>query len=325
MFPSSPKNIYILDLLGWLIYLMCFISKYFSSLCYFLKLSHVSCRLEPGTVSVTVNKTNQLSAPSNYPSEVHLLQDLRYLYEAMLYPLTMSAYVPPGKRDVAIRSATIILDCKQFVKDYQPEKFLLMSKPHAIQLLCEVDLVEQSHAQALNPPPELLILSADATISDLKQEASKTFQDVYLIFRRFRADELIGYGGVDDSTQVKLLLGSQEYVRVRGKCLGKSGLSRFRMERGLERWTVDCSCGAKDDDGERMMACDACGVWQHTRCAGTLDSQAVPLNFVCNRCKYASQTMQTNQALQITGSCKDGKTVASVASSGLGKGLVNIV
>lgn len=286
-------------------------------------------RLEPGTVPIAVNKTTHLSASSSYPSEVHLLQDLRYLYEAMLCPQTMSSNVPQGKRDVAIRSATIILDCKQFVKNYQPEKFLPMSKPHAIQLLCEVDLVEQCHAQALNPPPELLILSADATISDLKQEASKMFQDVYLIFRRFRAEELIGYGGVDDSTQVKLLLGSAEHVRVRGRCLGKSGLSRFRMERGLERWTVDCPCGAKDDDGERMMACDSCGVWQHTRCAGIPDSEAVPLKFVCHRCRYASQTMQTSQTLQISGSCKGGKTVggavAGSAGIGLGKSLVNIV
>ncbi|KAK9270906.1 hypothetical protein L1049_026492 [Liquidambar formosana] len=43
-------------------------------------------------------------------------------------------------------------------------------------------------------------------------------------------------------------------------------------------------CGAKDNDGERMLACDACGVWQHTRCAGIDSFDAIPTKFVCMRC-----------------------------------------
>lgn len=44
---------------------------------------------------------------------------------------------------------------------------------------------------------------------------------------------------------------------------------------------VRCECGARDDDGERMMACDICEVWKHTRCCGIEDSEAVPSLFVC--------------------------------------------
>ncbi|KAI3824738.1 hypothetical protein L1987_06209 [Smallanthus sonchifolius] len=110
----------------------------------------------------------------------------------------------------------------------------------------------------INQPPEHIILPPNATVGDLKVEASKAFQEVYLILRRFQAGELVGYRGVDESTQIKLLMGSnvETVVNVIGKCSGKSGLSRFRMERGVETWTLDCSCGAKDDDGERMLACD---------------------------------------------------------------------
>ncbi|XP_027087399.1 PHD finger protein At1g33420-like [Coffea arabica] len=271
-------------------------------------------RLEHGNIPLTVNKTLNCFPASNYPSEEHLLRDLRYLYEAMLHPQTMASYVPQAKRDVAYDSARTLLDCKQFVKDYQPEKFLLASKPYAIQLLCEVDLMEHSDEHAKNPPPELLILSSDATISDLKLEASKVFQDVYLLFKRYQAEELVGYGGVVDSTQVKLLLGPAEFVRVRGKCFGKSSLSKYRMERGVERWTVDCNCGAKDDDGERMLACDSCSVWQHTRCTGIQDSEAVPLKYVCLRCRYASQAMKT------TGPCKGKTANAAVGAAGVGYG-----
>lgn len=47
---------------------------------------------------------------------------------------------------------------------------------------------------------------------------------------------------------------------------------------------VRCECGAQDDDGERMVACDICEVWQHTRCCGIDDSETVPPLFVCSGC-----------------------------------------
>ncbi|KAK4394285.1 PHD finger protein [Sesamum angolense] len=251
-------------------------------------------RLEPGSASVPANTSVNGFPMASYPSEERLLRDLKYFYECMLHPETMVFHVPPAKRNLAVSSATKILDCKQFVKDYQPERFLSASKENAVQLLCEVDLMEQPEECCHNPPPELLVLSSDATIADLKLEAMRAFQDVYLMFRRFQADELVGYGGVDESTQIKLLLGSTEFVRVRGRFLGKNGLGRFRMERGIERWIVDCLCGAKDDDGERMLACDVCSIWQHTRCSGIPDSEGVPAKFFCHRCRHVAQTGKLN-------------------------------
>ncbi|KAL6576136.1 hypothetical protein OROHE_000607 [Orobanche hederae] len=253
-------------------------------------------RLEPGSASIETSTSLNNSQNRNYPSEERLLCDLKYFYECIIHPGTM---VPPSKRNVAVSSATKILDCKQFVKDYHPDHFQPVSKQNIVQLLCEVDLMEQNEEYSRNPPPELLVLSSDATIADLKTEAVKAFQDVYLMFKRFQADELVGYGGVDESTQVKLLLGSTEHVRIRGRFLGKSGVSRFRMERGMERWIVDCLCGAKDDDGERMLACDVCSIWQHTRCAGILDSDCVPAKFFCHRCRGAGRMANGN------GQCRD--------------------
>ncbi|XP_009587240.1 PHD finger protein At1g33420-like [Nicotiana tabacum] len=276
-------------------------------------------KLERGNPMVNVNTNeNRLPCAPNFPSEEHLRRDLKYLYECMLNPQTMLNHIPLTKREVAVRSARIVLDCKQFMKEYQPERFLPIPKSDAIQLLCEVDIMEQSDVHSRNPPPELMILPSDATISDLKAEATRTFQDVYLMFRRFQADELVGYSGLKEATQVKLLLGSAEFVTVRGKFLGKNALSRYRMERGVERWTVDCFCGAKDDDGERMLACDVCGVWQHTRCAGIPDLDAVPARFICLRCRCVSQTTNTS------GNCKD-ESVAGGARGGLGKSLTNAV
>ncbi|XWS29971.1 hypothetical protein CRYUN_Cryun24cG0077000 [Craigia yunnanensis] len=270
-------------------------------------------RLDPQDISITTT-CNDSCVANCPPSEEVLKQDLKFLYESMLHPQTMLSYGPDLTRNLAISSAEKLLDCKQFVKDYKYEK-LSSGNGVMVCLSCQLELVDQSEEIAPDPPPELVVLPVNATVSDLKIEASKAFQQVYLAFRRFQAEELLGYGGVEDSNQVKLLLGSTESVRVRGRCLGKNGLNKFRVERGIERWTVDCICGAKDDDGERMLACDVCGVWQHTRCSGINDSDAVPAKFVCYRCR------ESLQMTPIVGQCKN-ETISSVGSNGnFGKSL----
>lgn len=244
-------------------------------------------RLEPGNSHLT-NSTNKYPI-AICPSEDHLLRDLRYLYEALLHPQSMINHIPITKRNITINAAMKILDCKQFVKNYHPEPFFAKANPHSLILSCRPELTEQTEENTVNPPPEHIILPDNATLHDLKIEASKAFQEVYLILRRFQAEELVGYRGVDESTQIKLLIGPKiETVSLRGKCLGKNGLNRYRMERGEETWSLDCSCGAKDDDGERMLACDVCGVWQHTRCAGIPDCNMVPVKFVCRKCDDGS-------------------------------------
>ncbi|QHN77998.1 PHD finger protein [Arachis hypogaea] len=257
------------------------------------------------------------SSGSKYPSKENLLQCLRYLYEALLHPQMMVNYAPEGTRVLAMSSAQKLLDCKQFVKDYTPG-MPPMSDLQKIRISCRVELVDEAEDPAAKTPPELIVLPADATVSDVKIEAANAFQDVYLMFRRFQVDELLGYSGVEDPTQVKHLLGSEELatVCVRGRCMAKNGLSKFRMERGLERWTVDCNCGAKDDDGERMLACDVCGVWRHTRCSNIRDIDPVSARFVCPKCQNSDQNPKS------LGHCKE-VTVTNVSASGscFGNGL----
>ena len=66
--------------------------------------------------------------------------------------------------------------------------------------------------------------------------------------------------------------------------LGDVMMHEMRFEGGSDSWVVECPCGARDDDGERMIACDVCEVWQHTRCANIADSDPVPQRFLCNNC-----------------------------------------
>lgn len=249
----------------------------------------VKARFSPASVDVeyrlessSVQNVDGSESDLNFPSEEQILCDLKFLYDSILHPDTMLSHTPQVMRERIIDAATKLLDCKQFVKDYKPYKMAEESS-FGIHLWCHVALSDESKDDFVLPP-ELIVLPLSATVADLKREATTAFQEVYAMFKRFEVEELLGYGSIKDSFTVKLLLGSCGSIPLKGRCLAKHGLNRFRMERGIESWTVDCTCGAKDDDGERMLACDTCGVWQHTRCAGIHSSDEMPAKFVCMRC-----------------------------------------
>jgi hypothetical protein len=63
---------------------------------------------------------------------------------------------------------------------------------------------------------------------------------------------------------------------------------RFRHAGGVEDWAVQCCCGTLDDDGEKMIVCDGCGYWMHTRCNGVLDGDdhhQEQQGFLCQGCR----------------------------------------
>lgn len=227
------------------------------------------------------------------PSKEQVIHGLKYMYDSIVYPQTTTSYLSQATREMIMSSATRLLDCKHYVKDYKPDK-PETSSPFAIYLWCHVELTDCSKDD-LTLPPELLILPDNVSVADLKIEATKAFQEVYVMFKRFEAEEMLEYGPLDDSMTLKLLVGSRGSVKVRGRCLGTHGIGRFRMERGTENWIVDCACGAKDDDGEKMLACDECETWQHTRCAGIDDQDEIPAKFVCTRCIDPDTEQESNQ------------------------------
>ncbi|KAL9248164.1 hypothetical protein vseg_021519 [Gypsophila vaccaria] len=274
-------------------------------------------RLEHGSPELKGDNDHVRHVFSNCLPREQIIRDMKFLYEQLLHPQTMVNYGPEAKRDHALSAASRLLDCKQFVKDYAPEATLSLDDPSVMYLICKVELPEQYEEHFSSLPPELITLSPNATISDLKVEASKAFQEIYIMFRGFQVEQLVDYRGVVDSTHVKLLFNPLNAVNLRGSCPMKNGLGRFRMERGIERWTVDCSCGARDDDGERMLACDVCGVWQHTRCVGILDLEAVPAKYHCSRCRSASRTAVANVNMK----CKDESLVSGGGPYCRGKGL----
>lgn len=234
--------------------------------------------------------SNAFRANSSSPSEEQVISDLTFLFNSIIHPDKMVSYRPKDLRKRVTDSARTLLDCKQFMKDYKLDQ-MTEELPSVIRLWCHVELSDLPKDDP-SPPLELIVLPLNATVADLKNEVTSAFQEVYAMYKRFQAEELLGYGSVSDSLTVKFLFGTSGSVQIRGRCPAKHGLSRFRMERGTEVWKVDCTCGAKDDDGERMLECDTCGVWLHTRCAGVDNSNGMPSKFVCIRCviSYREET-----------------------------------
>ncbi|KAL9364501.1 hypothetical protein Peur_042374 [Populus x canadensis] len=54
---------------------------------------------------------------------------------------------------------------------------------------------------------------------------------------------------------------------------------------GVNRRDVDCACGAKEDDGERMVSCGICEDRQHSRCVRIQNNQEMPPLFLCSCCE----------------------------------------
>uniref|UniRef100_A0A8I6WZ14 Zinc finger PHD-type domain-containing protein n=2 Tax=Hordeum vulgare subsp. vulgare TaxID=112509 RepID=A0A8I6WZ14_HORVV len=250
----------------------------------------VRCNSETNTIEYRL--TNEILPPKNVsmPTREHLRRDIKFLYDALLFRHTMQPYKPEQIHEHAKRHATILLDCKQFIKHYDLEEDFLPQNNSVLHIWCQVELLDQA-GDPPSLPAELLTLPQTATVGDLKMEATRTFRSIYLMLQSFVANQLLDCSTADDTTQVKLLFGEKGSVSIQGKCVGgERRVAIYRMERGVDKWTVDCSCGAKDDDGERMLSCDSCHVWQHTRCIGISDFDQVPKRYVCASCKLVHKS-----------------------------------
>jgi hypothetical protein len=112
---------------------------------------------------------------------------------------------------------------------------------------------------------------------------NKCFSDLYVVLAKFRVKTVVGFESVKDHSRLspKKIAGARLEVHGEGANLE----SEFRYQGGLDQWTVRCECGTTDDDGERMIACDACEVWMHTRCVGISDAQGTPRRWTCRDCE----------------------------------------
>ena len=231
--------------------------------------------------------------------------DLKLLYNALVHQLDAkpgrTAAAPSWQADVRV-----LLDTKQFEKNYYGEEGAAggggardpAAKHRAMKrLLVTVKLEDgvatprgknqahQSRAHKVAIPSEILVIPESSTVKQLKEEISSAMGDIYTIFGQFQVTEIISgirNAQVPDHARLRDLK-VDRFIVARG--VGVSPNTLFYHVGGVEDWIVDCICGTKDDDGERMLECERCSRWVHTRCYGVPDSAPCPENFVCSKCR----------------------------------------
>ena len=69
----------------------------------------------------------------------------------------------------------------------------------------------------------------------------------------------------------------------------------------VDEWSFRCECGITQknyDDGWRMIACEACKMWQHTACIGMQPHEEPKEDYHCPHCiremEYSNQETKTN-------------------------------
>ncbi|XVF10605.1 hypothetical protein REPUB_Repub07fG0196900 [Reevesia pubescens] len=137
------------------------------------------------------------------------------------------------------------------------------------------------------PPYECINLKKNATFNDLKLEVEKNFREVYWKLRSFVVETIVNLsvkgsdlvvGSIEMGQKIVFLCGNEDQTGIMNEVMiYECGLNSTRI--------VDCPCGTKEDDGERLVACDICEVWQHTRCVRVPNNQEIPHVFLCKQCE----------------------------------------
>ncbi|XP_072992927.1 PHD finger protein MALE MEIOCYTE DEATH 1-like [Typha latifolia] len=203
----------------------------------------------------------------HYPSQREVEKDVASLYWALV----------EGQQG-AVR---MVLDCKHWVKRWglgdesdDRLRFVVGWKPRGWEM-------EELTRRPL-PPGEVVVVEPHASVGELLADVERAMRDTYCFLEKFEAEEVEGLEGEEWDPVLVCGAESGASVWVRGR--GADMECELRYEGGADTWAVGCACGARDDDGERMVACDACDVWHHTRCVGIEDDDPVPPMFLCAPC-----------------------------------------
>ncbi|CAN1351656.1 PHD finger protein MALE MEIOCYTE DEATH 1 [Linum perenne] len=202
----------------------------------------------------TVNTAPRVSKTEAAAPGIDVYSDLSYIYTNVLLNSTDS--------DLIFIATRTVLDSKQFVKEWP----FIHESEHLLKLLVRIVVSKSLDFEEIK---EVITLPIEANVDDLKQAIEEALADTYC-----NMDD----AEVTFDDEFRIESGSEIVARVEFRGGTSSGFETATS------WRVKCECGAQDDDGERMVACDVCEVWQHTRCVGIDDSEKAPPLFVCSGC-----------------------------------------
>lgn len=210
-----------------------------------------------------------------------LIKDLFRLYKLMI-PKENKATSSTGIIASIPIASRIILDTKFFLKDYSENSAVI---PDKSLLYCSVVLTSNNDIkEVMITPFEFFILRNNATFDELKLEVERKFKYLYWGLRSFVVESVANLNAKGSDKVFKVIKAGTKIVFV-GKNRGHTSDLSGIFESFESNAVVDCSCGSKSDDGERMVSCDICEVWQHTRCVHIPNTEEIPSIFLCNSCE----------------------------------------
>lgn len=232
-----------------------------------------------------VRVTNDSKMKPRYKiTRVQLMKDVQFLYKHILTEENgagVFATIPAASR--------VILDAKYFLKDYTTQK--LSETSDKLMVWCAIKMTYVNGPLGLDQervvtPYECMVLGKTTTFDELRVEVEKTFREMYwgLRVNNFMANLNFAPNGSDlvfEAIKEGSKLVFEGFV-------GGENVDYGGMYEGIDKSSiiVDCPCGTKDeDDGERMVCCDICEVWQHTRCVHIPNNQPIPDIFLCTKCE----------------------------------------
>nr|GMD21808.1 PHD finger protein MALE STERILITY 1 [Ipomoea batatas] len=227
---------------------------------------------------VRVRNDSQMK-PRYKITRVQLMKDVQFLYKHILTEENgagVLATIPAASR--------VILDAKYFLKDYTTPK--LSETSDKLVVWCAIKL--GFNQERVVTPYECMVLGKGTTFDELRLEVEKTFREMYwgLRVNNFVANLNIAPNGCDSVLEA-IKEGSNCKLVFEG-FVGGENVDYGGMFEGIDKSSiiVDCPCGTRDeDDGERMVCCDICEVWQHTRCVHIPNNQPIPDIFLCTKCE----------------------------------------
>lgn len=219
----------------------------------------------------TSSGTTKVLKLKSFPADIQVLKDTKFFTKDYGGGL-QSCRRTEGETDQEGRD-TFRLVC-QLVLDRPPE-------PNLPYRLPKYHKKRRLHL----PPSEIVEVFPTTTTDQLRLLVRDSFKEVYrMCGKSFQVNQVVVPGIADGQCQIGW---QADGLQVQAYCSGLDLEPRWRHAGGGEDWVVACSCGTVDDDGERMIACDACGVWVHMRCFGIPDDHDDPGSFLCKFCSKA--------------------------------------
>ncbi|CAN1297409.1 PHD finger protein MALE STERILITY 1 [Linum perenne] len=229
-----------------------------------------------------------------------------------------------GILNVIPTAVRIILDAKYFAKEYhgdQPLARVELGTEDKLSIYCSVTLRNNNNINTMEsqdngtlttaaattnttspmllPPFECIRVRSNATFDELRMEVERSFREMYWGMKNLSLDSVANldangkdlvFGQVEVGGKV-IFQGSNQKAgiapRNHNQNQNEDDMMMMHYYEGGMNWNrvVLCGCGAKEDDGERMVTCDICEVWQHTKCVGIPQHQQIPQIFLCKRCE----------------------------------------